>query len=319
MDKRRSILITGVHGFSGRFLAEFIAREYPDMDIWGTSRSAVEAIHNVNLVTCDLNDKQTLETILGDIRPRYICHLAGVTHSPDPAEFFRGNVVITINLLEAIRRLTNRIQQTRVLVIGSAAIYGSVPQERLPINEAAPQAPESFYGISKMCQDKVSLEYHRRYNLDIIRAHPFNIIGPGQSATFVCGRIVHKLCEAAEGHSGSVQFGDINAERDFVDIRDVVSAYMALFEHGKAGEAYNIGTGNSEKIASVIERVSNHLNVTPRIETEPGLYGNSACSKSMADIAKIKSDTSWAPVRSLQESLIDMVEARLQAKTVSKV
>jgi GDP-4-dehydro-6-deoxy-D-mannose reductase len=129
---------------------------------------------------------------------------------------------------------------------------------------------------------------------------------------------VDKLCEAVEGSSEIIRFGGIKVERDFVDIRDVVAAYVALLEHGKCGEAYNIGSGRSVEITSVIDWVKNYLNISPRIEIESGMHGNSVCTKSVANIDKITAAAPWAPLRSLQESLKDMVDARLRVKDSSQ-
>jgi GDP-4-dehydro-6-deoxy-D-mannose reductase len=317
MSIRKNILITGIHGFSGRFLADYVIRQYPDMCIWGIGRSSKPVPAGVRFVHCDLNDLHALNSLVEDIQPQYVCHLAGINHNDNPAELFRGNVIATINLLEAIRPLAHQVHP-RVLVIGSAAIYGSVPEDKLPIKESLPLNPDGFYGLSKFCQDRLSQEYHKKHGLDIIRARTFNIIGPGQPTSFVCGRIVDKLCEAVEGSSEIIRFGGIKVERDFVDIRDVVAAYVALLEHGKCGEAYNIGSGRSVEITSVIDWVKNYLNISPRIEIESGMHGNSVCTKSVANIDKITAAAPWAPLRSLQESLKDMVDARLRVKDSSQ-
>ena len=310
MNRSKDIVITGIHGFSAKYLAEYLIEKYPDTHIWGIGRSAKPVPTGIRFVQCDLNDFHRVLSLIGDIQPRFVCHLAGINHHENPAELVRGNVIATINILEAVRHLEQPVRP-RILIVGSAAIYGSVPDDKLPIKESTPPNPDGFYGLSKFFQDRISQEYSMNYGLDIIRARTFNIIGPGQPSTFVCGRIVDKLCDVAEGSNETIRFGGINVERDFIDIRDAVAAYMALLEHGKSGEAYNIGSGRAVEIAAVIDWVRAYLNLSPHIEIESGRHGNSVCTKSVANIDKITTEVSWTPLWPFQESLKEMVDTRM--------
>jgi GDP-4-dehydro-6-deoxy-D-mannose reductase len=211
-----------------------------------------------------------------------------------------------VNVLEAIRASGLR---PRVLLIGSSEEYGARTSDKA-LDESEPLSPSNPYAITKACQEEFGLLYTHAYGIDIVMTRSFNHIGPGQHLGFVvpdfCSSIV--AIERAEA-APILKVGNLEAIRDFTDVRDVVRAYRFILERGSAGEVYNVGSGKGTKIARILTILVGLSTVPLTVEVDPLLYRPNEVISIIADIGKITQQTEWKPEISIETSLQDALEA----------
>ncbi|MBL8097330.1 MAG: GDP-mannose 4,6-dehydratase [Anaerolineales bacterium] len=312
MSQTSTILVTGGSGFAGTYLVEFL-RTRPHLTIWTCDRTgpnprlgAAGASHHVKL---DLLDPVAARRVMADIRPDYVYHLAGqafVGQSwSDPWGTLEINVRAQLNLLEAA--LAERINP-RFLSVGSMEEYGRVAERDLPIREAQALRPDSPYGVSKVAQDMLGLQYHLSRGLPVIRVRPFNHIGPRQSRRFVAPAFASQIAAIEAGKQAPViQVGNLSARRDFTDVRDVVRAYVLALEHGEPGEVYNIGSGGSHSIQSLLERLLSYSTQAITIETDSERLRPADVPDVVCDARHLRDATGWQPRITFDQSLRDLL------------
>jgi GDP-4-dehydro-6-deoxy-D-mannose reductase len=247
----KKILITGVGGFCARHLLRRL-KARGDC-IYGTDLGEQPpADRDIDgYVHLDLTDSSKVSELLNYLQPDAVFHLAGL-FSGDPFQIYRVNFLGGLNLLEAIRKLA---PDAKVLGIGSAAEYGEVPEENLPVQETSPCNPTNAYGISKYAMTLAAMDYARNYGVRVVIARPFNIIGPGMPASLVVGAILEKIKKAFMTQQDPVviRVGNLFTERDFIAVDDVVEAYISLMEGDRWGEVFNICAGAPRSVQSVLE------------------------------------------------------------------
>ncbi|MBI3968387.1 MAG: GDP-mannose 4,6-dehydratase, partial [Chloroflexi bacterium] len=236
-------LVTGAAGFAGSHLVEYLCSR-GDLEVaaqmrpgrgWPTATS-----RPVRVLEADLLDPPAVRRIVEDARPEYVFHLAGFA-SPSgslraPEAAFTGNVSTQLHLLNAVRE---RRPSARVLVVGSGDEYGLVYPHELPIGEEQPFRPTSPYAVSKIAQEMLGYQAFIAYGLPVIRVRPFNHIGPRQSADFVTGAFARQIALVEAGAQEPViSVGNLDARRDFTDVRDVVRAYWLAISAGTPGDVY---------------------------------------------------------------------------------
>lgn len=262
---------------------------------------------NYEYIQVNLLDYAAVQNLIGEVKPTYIFHLAGLNFSDDPKLFYEINVIGTMNLLDAVRKNNGQIDP-KVLIVGSSAEYGIVNEGELPILEENPLRPISHYGVSKVAQDLLGFQYFRSYGLKVIRVRPFNLIGPGQSTGFVCGALAKQIVEVEKGiGEPEILVGNLEPERDFIDVRDVVRAYRLLMPATSYGEVYNIGSGRCYSISAVLEILLQEADVKIEIKQDKKRMRQSDIPRQISDIGKIKRGTIWTPRIPLEESLRDML------------
>jgi GDP-4-dehydro-6-deoxy-D-mannose reductase len=301
------ILLTGVTGFAGGHLAEaLLARGGAELVGLARARQWPGPLRHlagrVALRACDLCDGAALEAVLREVEPRRIFHLAGYARPgrsyDEPDEAWAGNLSATRALYDAVARWGGR---PRVLFVGSGLVYGDSPGR--PPDEDAPLRPDSPYAASKAAADLLSYQYTRHPGLEVVRARPFNHVGPRQSPEYAVAHFARQLAETERGRRPAVvETGDLRPERDFTDVRDTAAAYLLLMEHGRAGEAYNVASGHSVAVREVLER----LRALARVEVEVRSRGGPAGSSVVrADASKLRRETGWAPRFALDQTLAD--------------
>jgi len=304
MNTRR-VLITGIAGFTGSCLFKYLQEVDPGLTIFGIDKNAPLYSGNYEFIQIDLLDCAGLLNLIRQVKPSYIFHLAGLNFSDDPKSFYDINVMGTVNLLEAVRKTRDHIDP-KVLTVGSSAEYGIVNEYELPISEGNPLRPITHYGVSKVAQDLLGFHYFKAYGLKVIRVRPFNLIGPGQSADFVCGALARQIVEIEKGaRKKKILVGNLEPERDFIDVRDVVRAYFQLMTAGKDGEVYNIGSGKCYSIRQVLEILLREAVVKIGIKQDKERIRQSDIPKQVSNIDKIRSKTGWIPQIPLETSLRD--------------
>ncbi|MDP2649878.1 MAG: GDP-mannose 4,6-dehydratase [bacterium] len=312
----KKVLITGISGFAGSHLADYILRN-KDYEISGTYlseeslRTVKDIQEKVNLVKVDLLDPKKTQELVDDIKPDLIFHLAALT---SPAESFKNpaltitnNISAQVNLLEAVKNL--ELKNSRILIVSSADVYGIVSQSDLPIKEDTKFNPDSPYGVSKIAQDFLGLQYFLSYKLNIIRVRSFNHIGPRQSPAFVVPSFSKKIAEIEKGKTEPVLFvGNLEPKRDLTDVRDIVAAYTLIIEKGKSGDVYNIGSGISYQISDILAMLLSFAKVKIKIEKDPSLFRPSDIPEQRADISKIKNLTGWSPSIPIETTLRETLD-----------
>jgi GDP-4-dehydro-6-deoxy-D-mannose reductase len=310
-----SILITGFSGFVGSYLVEQCCTSYPRAQIFGLSRFStphptMAAMHRVTSLIADIIDPEAVRSAIRQSRPDLVFHLAAqssVTASwNDPPLTLQVNAGGTIHLLEALRA---EHLSPRIILVGSGEQYGQVKPEENPLNEESLPRPISPYGISKLAQDMYGYQYFVTYGLPIMRARPFNHFGPRQPSTFAIADFARQIAIIEQGKAEPIlSVGNLRAMRDFLPVVDVVRAYLALAEKGKAGQAYNIGSGYAHSIGEILEMLLAHATVSIQVREEPARLRPSDVPLLVADASRLYTDTGWQPMIDLDVALKHTLE-----------
>jgi GDP-4-dehydro-6-deoxy-D-mannose reductase len=314
------VLITGITGFAGGHLAEALLGRGAAA-VTGVSRRGqwpAEWQHlagRVALRACDLCDRGAVEAVLRDVRPDRVYHLAGYAHvgqslhEPDAA--WAGNLTATRNLYDAVVRWGGR---PRILFVGSGLIYGDPESPEQAYDERCLPRPTTPYSASKAAADLVSYQVTRAPGLDVVRARPFNHVGPRQSPKFAVAHFAEQLAAAERGRQPpTLETGSLSPRRDLTDVRDTVQAYILLMEHGRTGEAYNVGTGQTLSMREVLDRLLALSSVKVEVRQRSGLVRKTETPAVRADAGKVRRETGWAPRLTLEQTLADMLAYWRQA------
>lgn len=307
------VFITGAGGFAGGHLVRHLLQQ-PDLTpadiVAGVFQppghnSALDPL-NIPQRQLDLCDAAAVHTAIADIRPDLVFHLAALADVAqsfkDPWGTLANNIHAQVNLLEACRQV---VPGARVLVVSSAEIYGSTPGDT-PLDENVPFAPASPYSVSKVAQDMLGLQYYLAYRLPIVRARPFNHIGPGQGSGFVAADFASQIAAIEAGQRAPVMYvGNLEAERDFTDVRDVVRAYLLLARHGEPGEAYNVCSGQGHSIQYLLDTLLSYSAVSIEVRQDPARMRPSDVPRRVGNAAKLRNHTGWTPQISFEQSLLD--------------
>lgn len=306
------VLITGITGFAGRHLAELLARQ-PDLELHGLVRSQ----HNLSLPSstrlhsADLLGEHALRSVLWLIQPQQIYHLAGYAN---PAASFRearqawnANLTATLNLYDAC--LSELKEKPRILLVSSGAVYAELHPGEM-VTEDSPLGPRSPYAASKAAADLVSYQYWIANQLPIIRVRPFNQVGPGQSANFALGRFAEQLVGMEMGKLEPVlRVGNLEAERDFTDVRDMVRAYLLLMKDGKPGEVYNAAAGQSWPMRWYLDQLLKSTKVAVRVETDATLLRPKETQNLRVNSQKLHKLSGWTPQIPIAQTLDDLLNS----------
>ena len=290
-------LVTGASGFVGRHLVDHL--EACGDEVIGTDRSDGGP---------DLLDAEGFERLLTDIRPEVVYHLAGqadVGRSwSAPVETLRANIEGTHNVLAAARSA----EVARVVTVTSADIYGLVERHDLPLTESSPIRPVSPYAASKAAADLVAQQAHLGHGQDVVRARSFNHLGPGQSDRFVCSALAARIAACEAGDEETMAVGNLEARRDFTDVRDVVRAYRRMATSGVAGQAYNVCSGRSTSVQEVVDRLLEMSPQEMQVEVDPDLFRPADLEELRGDPSRLVEDTGWSTEYALDDTLKDLLE-----------
>ena len=308
------VLITGVSGFAGSFLAEHLL-EQGDVDIYGLGLPQGGAGHvahlldRIDFLTGSLDDAAWVDRLVADVRPDCIFHLAAqAAVSPsfnDPSATLTTNIVSQVNVLQAC--LASSINPV-ILIVGSGDEYGMVRREDLPVKETTPFRPTSPYSVSKIAQDMLGLQYFLSHGLRCVRVRPFNHIGPRQSDAFVVAGFARQIAEAEAGlRPLVVSVGNLDPSRDFSDVRDMVRAYWLAVRLGTPGEVYNIGSGCSYIIRDILNTLVGLSSVPLTIEVDPQRLRPTDTPDVRCDSSRFREVTGWQPEIPIEQTLQDVL------------
>jgi len=289
-------LITGAQGFVGPYLQKHLKS-------CGDSVTALDRDNGPDL----LEPQKWIEYIANDI-PEVIYHLAGWSNVgsswESPQECFQINANGTLTVLNAAR--LNNVK--RVIVVSSADVYKDVKQRAL--SETDELRPSSPYGMSKYAAEIIANQFFSGYDIDVVIARPFNHIGPGQSSAFVASKFAEEIAKLEQSNSEVFKHGNLNAARDFTDVRDVVRSYRLLAELGEPGETYNICSGNPITIQNLLKNLLSYSKVEIKTEVDQSLIRPVDCELRYGTPEKIHKQTGWKPEHKIEETLAEILDEK---------
>jgi GDP-4-dehydro-6-deoxy-D-mannose reductase len=306
-------LITGISGFAGSHLAEFLLdKEYKVFGTFydkSTFSNLNGFIDKIRLFECDIRNYNDLKQITKKVQPDEVYHLAAISFIPtsfeNPKLTFDTNFYGTLNLYESVKELKI---SPKILFVGSADEYGLIKESDLPINEDCPLKPLNPYSISKVSADFLSYFYFRNYNINVIRVRPFNHIGPRQSPEFVCSDFAKQIAEIENGlKEPIIKVGNLEAKRDFTDVRDMVRAYWLAIQKGELGEVYNICSENIVYIKDLLNKLLSMSKKNVEIRKDFKKFRNLDIPLFLGDSTKFKKQTNWKQKFLFRKTLQDIL------------
>jgi GDP-4-dehydro-6-deoxy-D-mannose reductase len=310
------ILITGISGFVGSHLAEYCL-SLPNVEVYGTVLShhlgdelkRLEGIKDkIKILECNLSNRIATERVIGQVRPDKIFHLAAqsfVKVSWDgPEDTLFNNIMSELNIFESCRALgINPVIQ----IAGSSEEYGMVLDGELPIKETNSLRPLSPYAVSKVGQEMLGYQYYKSYGLKVVLTRAFNHEGPRRGEQFVTSNFAKQIAEIEKGKKEPVIFvGNLDAKRDYTDVRDVVRAYWLATEKCEFGKAYNICSGRVWKIKEVLDYLlSLSKNKNIKVQQDPNRMRPSDVMVLQGDYSEFSKATGWVPEIPFEKTLED--------------
>lgn len=308
------VLVTGITGFAGSHLVDYLLTR-PGLEITGILRwrSRTENIEHfrdkVRLVECDLRDASSVRDVVDDVRPEWIFHLAAQSFVPTswtaPTESLVTNIVGQLNVFEAVKKLGIR---PRIQLACSSEEYGLVLENELPIRETNPLRPLSPYAVSKVGQDLLGYQYWMSFRIPIIRTRGFNHEGPRRGPVFVCSDFAKQIADIEKGRRAPVvRVGNLDARRDFTDVRDVVRAYWLALEKGDPGEVYNIASGRAWTIREMLDLLLTMTSAKIKVERDSTRMRPSDVPVLVGDASKFRKQTGWTPEIPFEQTMRDLL------------
>ncbi len=304
-------LITGINGFVGGHLAEHLLRR--DWHVAGVGLSSETSLPSlqghVQLLAADLLDPTAIRAAVEAVAPDVIFHLAAQSHVPtalaDPAVTITNNLIGQLRLFEAVCALG---LDPVIVVACTSEEYGAVRPEDIPVDEDTPLRPNNPYALSKVAQDMLALQYFLAHRLRTVRLRLFNHIGPRQTDGFVVAAFAHQIARIEAGHQEPVvRVGNLEAQRDFTDVRDIVRAYELAALQGEPGEVYNVGSGRPVAIHELLDMLIKHSPASVRIELDPARVRPVDVPVIACDASRFRARTGWTPEIPLERSLGDIL------------
>ncbi len=300
-------LVTGATGFVGGYLLEALREA-------GYETLACGGPHDTAALPIDLLDLAALRAALDLGQPDVVFHLAAATFVPEaiasPMATYVTNIRGTANVAQAVRDYARESgAAVRLLFTSSAEVYGLQPPENFPLRETCALNPANPYAASKAAGELLLLGEMHTFGLDVVIARAFNHIGPGQSERFVVASFAAQLAKIAAGGAPQLLVGNLDAKRDFLDVRDVVRAYVALAHDGKAGEIYNVCSGSARSIRDVLRELIIAAHVPVEVRDDPQRLRPSDVPLFVGDASKLRAATDWEPRIAFTASIRDIYRA----------
>jgi len=309
------VLITGVTGFVGPYLAAELAAE-PEVELFGMALDAGGAQaggalpSGITILLGDVTDDASIRTVLEEARPDVVFHLAGASSGAAawhrPVACYEVNAVGTLRLLEGIRRLG---LAATTIVASSGEVYGSADDEAHPLTEDSPLRPLSPYAASKASQDLVAAQYPRAYGMRVIRLRLFNHTGPRHPEQFVASSFARQIARIERGLQEPVlEVGNLDARRDFVDVRDVARAYRLAVRSDVTGDVFNVCSGRAVSIRRILELLLGLARCEVVVHPDPERMRPADIPLLLGDPRRFREATGWVPEIPLEQSLSDLLD-----------
>ena len=322
------VLITGITGFVGSYLADYILEHHPEVELFGACRwrSPLDNIKHliglVPIIVGDLIDPSAVRHILEASKPDRIFHLAAQSYVPasfrQPRETLNTNIMAELNLLHGLREKL----AGSMLVAGSSEEYGKVERGTGPINEQHELLPLSPYAVSKVCQDLLAYQYNQAYGVHVVRTRAFNHEGPRRGDVFATSAFCKQIAQIETGlQKNKILVGNLEAIRDYTDVRDIVKGYWLALEKGSPGDVYNFCSGaatgiwynpaNNKRIWSISELLTfllKQAQVTDiEVVKDPERYRPADVPFLFGDFTKANQELGWKPEIRLEQTWTEML------------
>jgi len=302
--------VTGASGFVGHYLVDALRRAGEDVVACGGP-------HDGGSLPIDVAEVASIRAALDIARPDVVFHLAAQTFVPDsfaaPAATYETNAIGTARVAQAVRDYARSGEKMpRIVFTSSAEVYGPREAADFPLHETLELRPATPYAASKAAAEAILLAEARAFALDVVVARAFNHIGSGQSDRFVVPSLAHQLAAIAAGGSPVLLVGNLNAARDFLDVRDVVAAYLALARDGESGQVYNVCRGAAVKVRDVLRDLIAIAGVPVEVREDPQRMRPLDVPLFVGSAEKLRARTGWTPAIPLARSLREIYAAALE-------
>jgi GDP-4-dehydro-6-deoxy-D-mannose reductase len=308
------VLVTGGNGFVGKYLCAALRARGDEAIVAGHPHDRGEVDFPL-----DLSDLENVRGVLEAARADAVMHLAAQAFVPaatrEPLTAYDVNAMGTARLFEAVRSAS--CKPRRVMVISSGEIYGARDPALYPLRESLAPQPMTPYAASKVAAEAIAFASMRTYGIPVVITRAFNHIGPGQDPRFSVASFAAKLAAIAAGAEPLMWVGNLAAQRDFLDVRDVVDAYLALLDRGRAGETYNVCSGKPVSMQEVLRLLITTAHVAVEVREDPALLRPSDTPLSYGDCVKLREELGWRPAFTLRESLRDVYADARERSEVS--
>jgi GDP-mannose 4,6-dehydratase len=320
MNQINKILITGITGFVGSHLADYILAEFPNVQIIGLARwrspkdNIKHILNKINLSYGDLLDLPSIQAVLSKNRPDVIFHLAAQSYVDfsfiAPISTLETNVIGTCNLLEAVRGLKNDSEYDPIVhICSSSEVYGQVKEDEAPIKESNPFRPASPYAVSKVAEDMLGLQYWLSWKIKTIRTRLFTHTGARRGEVFSESNFAKQIAAIEAGQQPPViKVGNLNSIRTYLDVKDAIRAYWMLAEKCQPGEVYNVGGAETMTVGEMLNRLlglSKIKNI--KIEVDPARLRPSDVTFQVPCVNKFILATGWKPEIKFDKTLEDLL------------
>jgi len=309
--KFKKVLITGIGGSGGSYLAEYIVNNHPEVEVHGIVRwhstseksNLANVADKVKIHECDLNDFSSVARVLKTVKPDGIFHLAAhanVRASFDnPIAVLSNNILGTANLFEAIRIV--EIDPV-IQLCSTSEVYGQVDPKNVPIKEDCPINPTNPYAVSKMAQDSLAYTYFKSYGMKIIRTRMFAYLNPRRSDLFATS-FAMQVAKIEAGLQKELLHGNLDSTRTIIDVRDAMESYWVALARCRFGEAYNIGGPTIITVGEFLDLSKKKAKCEIPSRVNPALLRPTDVTLQIPDVFKFKNETGWQPKYSFEESV----------------
>jgi GDP-4-dehydro-6-deoxy-D-mannose reductase len=285
-------LVTGSNGFVGFWLVDLLLKK--KYRVVGLDYLQSSNISGIEYTQIDILKSQAVSDLINEIQPDYIFHLAAISYLPhadkSPQNALMINIAGSINLFDAVKKHSPK---SKLLFVGSSKQYGNISKDKISENDTA--EPSNFYAVSKQCGELIGKQYAHDFGLQFYFARSFNHTGPGQSPLFVCSDWASQVAKISLGKMPPlINVGDLNSTVDFLDVRDVVAAYVSIIENGKAGEVYNVCSGEGVDLRWILSYLISKSDIEITIQEDIAKKRSHSTNKLLTgDNSKLKNETGW--------------------------
>jgi len=302
------VLITGVSGFAGRNLARLLV-ERGDT-VAGTVHTRSSGVDDIEERTIDIGDVSALSELMSEFRPDAVCHLAAIVDTVTTPSVMRLHEVNTMGTVAVTEAMREAAPDARLLFTSSSFAYGGAGTDELPVTESQPLRPVTPYGAGKAASEAIVWQFARQTGAEVIVTRAFQHTGPGHTGEYAMADWARQLAEIERGGgSGTIHCGNLEVERDYLDVRDVAAAYAAAATRGTPGRTYNVCSAVPRTMRSLLEGLIAAFGVDATIEVDqarlrrvdqPAFYG---------DRSALQADTGWEPSIPIERTLADLADS----------
>lgn len=303
-------LITGATGFVGSHLVDYLLDEV-GIEVYGIirPRSREEFVRaDVTYLEADVLDYIGMASVIKRVKPNFVFHLAAQSFVllswQAPQATLTTNIIGTLNVLEAVK---NECPEAVIQIAGSSEEYGLVTPNETPVKESGPLRPMSPYGVSKVAQDLLGRQYFKSYRVKVVVTRAFNHTGPRRGEVFATSSFAKQIAKIEKGKEPVIYVGNLEAKRDWLDVRDVVKAYWLAVIKGKPGEVYNICSGKAWAVKRMLEILLSYSSIGVRVEQDKSRMRPSDVPILLGDCSKFREKTGWQSEIPFETTLLDLL------------